>query len=109
MTNPPVPEFEESYAWGARHHEPRVVGEGVLRSPDCVSSRGSRSFRSRAGALPINRKFPARVARNPGPERNSPPPALEHRPQEVTSKASTTIQAQQPDGFQVPVILIVRV
>jgi len=29
--------------------------------------------------------------------------------QEVTSKASTTIQAQHPDGFQVPVILIVRV
>ncbi len=49
-----------------------------------------------------------------------PPPALEHRrgavprsipvgTQEVTSKASTTIQAQQPDGFQVPVTLIVRV
>jgi hypothetical protein len=41
----------------------------------------------------------------PGETRPEPPLP----PQDVTSNASTTIQAQQPDGFQVPVTLIMMV
>ena len=33
--------FEETVAWGARHHEPRVVGANVLRSPGRESGWGS--------------------------------------------------------------------
>ena len=44
-SNAGVPEFEKRVVWGARHHQPRVVGAGIPRSPGRKRGRGSRSSR----------------------------------------------------------------
>src|SRR5439155_10114869 len=45
LVNQTVREFEETIAWGARPHQPRVFGVSVLRSPGREGGRGSRFSR----------------------------------------------------------------